>query len=71
VKVGSPLMKWLENGDDAPCGVDVFGVEKLQYMFKDLRALLDTASYKRKSKKDSEGGKGKKKVKKSRGSDNV
>lgn len=70
VKDGSPLMKWLENGDEAPRGVDVFGVEKPQYMFKDLRALIDTSGRKRKSKKDSEGGKGKKKAKKSRSVDN-
>lgn len=52
-----PLMiEWLENGDDKPSDLDVWGVEKTHYTFKDLIEYLEQAKVKRKEK-------GKKKVK--------
>jgi hypothetical protein len=48
------LLKWLENGDDAPSSVDIFGVVKAGYSFKDLRVILahyDAFSSKKEKKK--------------------
>ena len=35
------LLEWLENGEDAPKDLDVWGYEKSAYSFKDLQAFLD------------------------------
>jgi hypothetical protein len=35
------VQKWLEHGHDSPSNLDVFGVEKQSYSFKDLHKLLD------------------------------
>jgi hypothetical protein len=52
-----PLMiEWLENGEGGPSNVDVWGVEKSSYTFKDLKGYLEKAKEKGK-------GKDKKKVK--------
>jgi hypothetical protein len=41
VKTFPPLKKWLEGGPDAPSNMDVFGVEKQLYTFKDLKDVLE------------------------------
>jgi hypothetical protein len=52
-----PLMvEWLENGEDKPSDLDVWGIEKSNYTFKDLIGYLEQAKEKKK-------GKGKKKMK--------
>ena len=54
-----PLMvDWLEGGEDKPSDLDVWGVEKSNYTFKDLMRYLEEAKEKGKGK-----GKGKKKIK--------
>jgi hypothetical protein len=54
-----PLMvDWLEGGEDKPSDLDVWGVEKSNYTFKDLIRYLEEAKEKGKGK-----GKGKKKTK--------
>jgi hypothetical protein len=35
------LRRWLEGGEDAPSDIDVFGVARTQYTFKDLSAAID------------------------------
>ena len=46
-----PLMvEWLENGEDKPSDLDVWGVEKSNYTFKDLIAYLKQAEKKGKKK---------------------
>jgi hypothetical protein len=34
------LLEWLKNGDGASTGLEIFGVEKSSYHFKDLRDVL-------------------------------
>ena len=36
-----PIVKWLENEEDSPPNIEVFGVDKSTYGFKDLRRLLE------------------------------
>ena len=39
-----PLMvEWLENGEDGPSNIDVWDMEKSNYMFKDLKGYLEKA----------------------------
>ena len=46
-----PLMvEWLENGEDKPFDLDVWGVEKSNYTFKDLIAYLEQVKKKGKRK---------------------
>lgn len=46
-----PLMvEWLENGEDGPSDIDVWGVEKSSYTFKDLKGYLDKEKAKGKGK---------------------
>ena len=49
------MMEWLENGEDQPSNLDVWGIEKSSYIFKDLKCYLEEAKEKGK-------GKGKKKI---------
>ena len=35
------LLKWLENGSNAPEGIDIFGIEKLTYGFMELNDVID------------------------------
>ena len=50
------MVEWLENGEDKPSDLDVWGIEKSNYTFKDLIGYLEQAKEKKK-------GKGKKKMK--------
>ena len=50
------MVDWLENGEDWASNLDVWGIEKSSYTFKDLKGYLEEAKGKGK-------GKGKKKVK--------
>lgn len=45
------MVEWLENGPDKPDDVDVWGVEKSNYTFKDLIDYLEQAKGKGKGKK--------------------
>ena len=63
-----PLMvDWLEHGEDQPSNLDVWGVKKPSYTFKDLKEYLEQAKEKGKGKGKKkmkvEEGKGKKKMK--------
>jgi hypothetical protein len=44
------MLEWLENGDDRLSDLDVWGVEKSSYTFKDLDAYLERAASKGKKK---------------------
>jgi hypothetical protein len=65
------VLKWLEHGHDLPSNMDIFGVEKQSYSFRDLREVLDdlevirTTKGKRKAKDSVDEGSQKKKQKKS------
>ena len=49
-----PLMvEWLENGEDKPEDIDVWGVKKSNYTFKDLIGYLEQAKEKEKGKEKS------------------
>ena len=50
------LLSWLDNAEDAPSNIDVFGEEKNPYTFKDFQAFINRAEVMRK-------GKGKRKAK--------
>jgi hypothetical protein len=52
----SLMVEWLENGADKPSDLDVWGIQKSNYTFKDLIGFLEQAKEKRT-------GKGKKKMK--------
>jgi hypothetical protein len=62
------VLQWLEHGHNSPSNVDVFGVEKQFYSFKDLRDVLDKLELacmkkgKRKGRSDEGGQKKKQKV---------
>ena len=46
-----PLMvEWLENGEDKPPDLEVWGVDKSNYTFKDLIAYLEQARAKRRQR---------------------
>jgi hypothetical protein len=47
-----PLMvDWLNNGEDKPSNLDVWGVDKTNYTFKDLKDYLERAKAKGKGRK--------------------
>jgi hypothetical protein len=52
----SLMVEWLENGADKPSDLDVWGIQKSNYTFKDLIGFLEQAKEKRT-------GKGRKKMK--------
>lgn len=72
VKDHSDLVRWLLNDEGAPSNVDVFGVAKQVYTFKDLQAFLDTTSSRVEKRKarGSVGESSRKKEKKASGSRN-
>ena len=44
------MVEWLENVEDKPSDLDVWGVQKSNYTFKDLIAYLEQAKKKGKKK---------------------
>ena len=46
----SLMVEWPENGEDKPSDLDVWGVEKFNFTFKDLIAYLEQAKKKGKKK---------------------
>jgi len=45
------MVEWLENGEGKPDDIDVWGVEKSNYTFKDLIDYLEQTKEKGKGKK--------------------
>lgn len=51
------MLEWLENGEDRPSNLDVWGQEKSNYTFKDLDAYLQQAEGKGEKKANAVKGK--------------
>jgi hypothetical protein len=49
------VQKWLSMAEDAPSGLDLFGIEKAHYSFSDLKDLLDELEEEKEKEKGKKG----------------